>query len=171
MPWYASNREFESLPYCDVQLYCGLADLQGRFTKLIKEADIVVVGSYVPEGIAVGSWITATARNASAFYDIDTPVTLAALAAGNCEYLSVELVRRYPLYLSFTGGPTLNYIEQELGSPCARPLYCSVDPALYYPEPQEQRWDVAYLGTYAADRQPALETLLVEPALAYPDRL
>jgi spore maturation protein CgeB len=31
---------------------------------------------------------------------------------------------------------------------------------LYYPERREVRWDVAYLGTYAADRQPALEELL-----------
>jgi spore maturation protein CgeB len=68
------------------------------------------------------------------------------------------------LYFSFTGGPTLDYIERELGSPCARALYCSVDPSIYYPEPQPARWDITYLGTYAADRQPALENLLLNVA-------
>ena len=33
-------------------------------------------------------------------------------------------------------------------------LYCSVDPTLYYPEPQPPQWDLGYMGTYSADRQP-----------------
>jgi hypothetical protein len=37
------------------------------------------------------------------------------------------------MYLSFTGGPTLNRIERQYGSPMSRALYCSVDPELYYP--------------------------------------
>ena len=163
-PWYASNREFEKLPYCDVALYCSLDELIERFAQLIHEADIVMVGSYVPEGIAVGHWITSAAQNGTAFYDIDTPVTLSNLKKGKCEYLSRDLIRKYELYLSFTGGPTLDFIEQKLGSSCARPLYCSVDPALYYPEPISQQWSAAYLGTYAADRQPALERLLLDVA-------
>ena len=164
VPWYASNRELEKLPYCDVVLYESLDELNERFAPLIREADIVVVGSYVPEGTAVGRLVTSIAGNATAFYDIDTPVTLANLKKGKCEYLSRDLIRKYSLYLSFTGGPTLDFIEQKLGSSCARPLYCSVDPALYYPEPAAPRWSVAYLGTYAADRQPALETLLLSVA-------
>lgn len=164
MPWYASNREFEELPYCDVALYSSLDELKERFTNLIRTADVVVVGSYVPEGIAVGRWVTSVAKNVKAFYDIDTPVTLASLKTGKCEYIAPDLYPQYHLYLSFTGGPTLRYIEQKLGSPCARPLYCSVDPSLYYPKPEPVKWDLAYLGTYAPDRQPALEQLLLKIA-------
>ncbi len=170
VPWYASHREFDQLPYCEVKLYTSLEELKDRFTSLIRSADVVVVGSYVPDGIAVGEWVTATAKNLTAFYDIDTPVTLSNLKHGRCEYLSRELCPRYDLYLSFTGGPTLDFIERKLGSPCARALYCSVDPSLYYPEPEPARWDIAYLGTYAADRQPALENLLFEAAKAHPER-
>jgi spore maturation protein CgeB len=130
----------------------------------------VVVGSYVPDGIAVGEWVTATAKKLTAFYDIDTPVTLSNLKNGRCEYLSIPLCSRYDLYLSFTGGPTLDFIERKLGSPCARALYCSVDPALYYPESQAVRWDIGYLGTYAADRQPALEDLLLNAARKRPNQ-
>jgi spore maturation protein CgeB len=122
------------------------------------------VGSYVPEGVGVGKWVTSVAKNVTCFYDIDTPVTLTSLARGNCEYLVYDLIGKYSLYLSFTGGPTLKFIERKLGSPCACPLYCSVDPTLYYPEPCEIKWEIAYLGTYAADRQPALEHLLFSVA-------
>lgn len=130
----------------------------------MRRADLVIVGSYVPEGVAVGEWVTSVAEGVKAFYDIDTPVTLARLRAGDIEYLSAALIPRYDLYLSFTGGPTLEVLEQKFGSPMARSLYCSVDPALYYSEPCELKWDLGYLGTYSADRQPAVERLMLEPA-------
>lgn len=168
--WYADNREFDSVPYCDIHLYSSIEELKSRFSSLVQAADIVVVGSYVPEGIQVGEWIVATAKNATAFYDIDTPVTLANLAAGKCEYLSRALCSQYDLYLSFTGGPTLKFIEKELGSPWARPIYCSVDPTNYFPEATPLKWDLAYLGTYSPDRQPALKHLLVDTAISLGDR-
>ena len=67
----------------------------------------MIVGSYVPEGVAVGRWVQRIARGVTAFYDIDTPVTLAKLERGDYEYLSPDLIPGYDLYLSFTGGPTL----------------------------------------------------------------
>jgi spore maturation protein CgeB len=164
VPWYRSNRDFETLPYCDIGLYSTLEELKERFTGLIRTADVVVVGSYVPDGIAVGRWVTSIANHATAFYDIDTPVTLANLENGSCEYIAKDLYRKYDLYFSFTGGPTLEFIERKLGSPRACALYCSVDPALYYPECKPSRWDIAYLGTYACDRHPALEELLLKVA-------
>src|SRR5690606_16857004 len=108
-----------------------------------------IVGSYVPEGVAVGEWVTRTAAGVTAFYDIDTPVTLAKLAAGDEEYLAPHLIPEYQIYFSFTGGPVLERLETEFGSPCARPLYCSFDPDLYYPERVEQQWDLGYMGTYS----------------------
>ena len=169
-PWYASNREFHELPYCTVNLYGSLDELKDRFRRIIQQADVVVVGSYVPEGIAIGHWVTTAAKNIAAFYDIDTPVTLANVRAGSCDYISRDLYPAYDIYFSFTGGPTLKYVEKTLGSRCARALYCSVDPALYYPERRPAKWDMAYLGTYAADRQPALQNLLVDVAQKRPER-
>lgn len=164
VPWYAENREFDRQPYCRIGLYSSLDELKDRFSTVIATADAVVVGSYVPEGIAVGHWVNSTAKHVTCFYDIDTPVTLAALKERSCEYLSYDLILRYQLYLSFTGGPTLDFIEQRLGAPCAFPLYCSVDPKLYRPESRTKCWDIGYLGTYAPDRQPKLESLLLDVA-------
>ncbi|MFL6215620.1 MAG: glycosyltransferase [Blastocatellia bacterium] len=164
VPWYAENRDLPHPPYGRTELYSSLRELKRRFATAVREADLVIVGSYVPEGIAVGEWVTNTAQGATAFYDIDTPVTLARLKHNDAEYLTQELVARYDLYLSFTGGPTLDLIETRYGSPMARPLYCSVDPDLYFPETCEPRYDLAYMGTYSSDRQPTLERLLIEPA-------
>jgi spore maturation protein CgeB len=164
VPWYAANRDLCALPDSRIELYSSLQELKDRFGGEVRHSDAVIVGSYVPEGVAVGQWVTTTARGITAFYDIDTPVTLAKLARGDTEYLSPALVRRYSLYLSFTGGPTLERIEQQYAAPRARPLYCAVDPDLYAPEPGEGQWELGYLGTYSADRQPALDALLLEPA-------
>jgi spore maturation protein CgeB len=163
-PWYADNRDLPEPPYGRTELYGSVAELRARHTDAVREADVVIVGSYVPDGIAVGEWVVRTAGGATAFYDIDTPVTLAKLERGECDYLTPSLVSRYHMYLSFTGGPTLARIEETYGSPMARPLYCSVDETLYYPESVDERWDLGYMGTYSADRQPVLDRLLLEPA-------
>lgn len=164
VPWYAANRDLSRPPYGHTELYASLADLKDRFGQAVRKADLVIAGSYVPEGVAVGEWITAIAQGVTAFYDIDTPVTLAKLERGDTEYLSRALIPRYQLYLSFTGGPTLSRIERQFGSPRARVLYCSIDPSLYYPDAQKQRWDLGYLGTFSEDRQNLLDCLMLEPA-------
>ncbi len=169
VPWYADNRDLTELPGTRLSLYHDLDELHG-YAEEVRSADAVIVGSYVPDGIEVGEWVIEHARGVTAFYDIDTPVTLAKLRQGNAGYLSAELVPRYQLYLSFTGGPTLAHLEKEWGSPAARPLYCSVDPAAYYPEDNIPQWDLGYLGTYSPDRQPGLMRLMLEPATRMPAR-
>jgi spore maturation protein CgeB len=169
VPWYAAARDLPDPPYGRTELYRSMEDLTTRFKDEITTADAVIVGSYVPEGVPVGEWVTSHARGVTAFYDIDTPVTLARLERNELEYLSPALIPRYDLYLSFTGGPTLRRLEQEFGSPRARALYCSVDPALYFPEACEPRWDLGYLGTYSVDRQPPLDRLMLAAARRWPE--
>jgi spore maturation protein CgeB len=168
VPWYASNRDLPRPKHGRTVLYLDLAELKRRFSTDVQEADLVIVGSFVPQGAEVGEWVIRTARGLTAFYDIDTPVTLAKLARGEEDYLTPRLIGEYQLYLSFTGGPILERLEQEYGSPMARPLYCSVDPELYYPEEVPVRWDLGYMGTYSKDRQPALTRYLIEPARRWP---
>lgn len=164
VPWYASHRDLADPPFADTALYDNLDELKSRFASRVREADVVIVGSYVPDGTAVGEWVVETAGGVTAFYDIDTPITLRRLEQGECEYLSPELIPRYHLYLSFTGGPTLRRIENDFGAPQARPLYCSVDPEQYGPESRDHEYDLGYMGTYSSDRQPPLRRLLLEPA-------
>ncbi len=162
--WYADNRDLPRPDFCTVKLYASVRDLMRRFSSVVADADLVIVGSFVPDGIAVGEWATQTATGISAFYDIDTPVTLAKLQSGGCDYLRPELVSHFDLYLSFTGGPVLDRLEREFSARRARALYCSVDPDLYRPARSARRWELGYMGTYSTDRQPKVESLLLEPA-------
>lgn len=166
-PWYAAHRDMPEPDFCRLELYQSPDDLR-LWQDEIAAADAVMVGSYVPDGVAVGRMAQRMAKGVCAFYDIDTPVTLARLEKGDEEYLSPALIPGYDLYCSFTGGPTLELLMRRYGSPAARALYCSVDAAAYQPVETERRWDLSYLGTYSPDRQPVLERLLLEPARRAP---
>ncbi len=80
-----------------------------------------------------------------------------------------SLPARFDLYLSFTGGPTLDLLRRRYGVARPRAFHCLVDPEAYSPRQVEERWDLGYLGTYSDDRQPALDRLLLEPARRRPD--
>jgi len=166
VPWYAYNRDLPSPPYCTTFLYSNLEDLKQQHTERIRYADMVIVGSYVPDGVELGKFVIDTAEGVKAFYDIDTPVTLAKIENQDYEYLHPDLISQYDLYLSFTGGYTLQLLENKYGSPKAKAFYCSFDPELYYPEACELKWDLGYLGTYSEDRQPPLKNLMLDAAAA-----
>lgn len=163
VPWYRDHRDLTKPSAWTVELYQPLKDIPRRFGELIRDADLVIIGSYVPDGIAIAEWVTTHARGVTAFYDIDTPVTLARLEQG-LDYLSPAMIPRFDLYLSFTGGPVPGMIEQSYGSPLARVLYCSADPEVYTPKQAQPEWALGYLGTYSEDRQPVLDELLLAPA-------
>ena len=168
VPWYASQRDLTDPDWCRLEFYADLPGL-GQWRDEIAGADAVIVGSYVPDGVAVSCRVQDWAHGTTAFYDIDTPVTLAKLDRGDFEYLSPEVIPGFDVYLSFTGGPTLRHVERHYRAPMARALYCSVDLDLYGPREVPVRWDLSYLGTYSDDRQPTLERLLLEPARQRPD--
>lgn len=168
VPWYADNRDLPHPPYGTTHLYADFDALRERHGEEVRDADLVIVGSYVPEGVRVGDWVQEEANGLKAFYDIDTPVTLAKIARGDHEYLHPRQIAGYDLYLSFTGGPTLKRLEREFGSPRARALYCSFDPELYFPEAQDLQWDLGYMGTYSDDRQPSVKAFLLEAARRQP---
>ena len=167
-PWYAENRDLPSPPYCRARLYESLEDLESRFSDEIRDADLVIVGSYVPEGATVGELVFRVAQGVTAFYDIDTPVTLARIDCG-LDYLEPRQVPKYDLYLSFTGGPTLDLLNERYGAARPRALYCSVDPEEYRPDPDAvPEFDLGYLGTFSEDRQPMLNRLLLQAAYRWP---
>jgi spore maturation protein CgeB len=168
MPWYRANRDLVRSAFGSVNLYNSIDELRARWRGTIARADLVILGSYVPDGISVARFVQSIATGFLAFYDIDTPVTLAALAAGDCSYLSAELIPAFDLYLSFTGGPVLRLLELRYGARAARALYCGVDPDCHRPEAAPLRWDLGYLGTYSSDRQGILDGLMCEPARRWP---
>src|SRR4051812_30456367 len=47
-PWYASNRDMPRPPFGRTALYASVEDLKSRFEADVRDADVVIVGSYVP---------------------------------------------------------------------------------------------------------------------------
>ncbi|WP_127754126.1 glycosyltransferase [Devosia sp. 1566] len=170
VPWYANNRDLPDPDFCELAYYSSVDDLLARFGATLQAADAVLVGSYVPEGVAAIDALSSLGLTRFCFYDIDTPVTLAKLDRGDEEYLARRQIPLFDIYFSFSGGPVLTRLETEYGAKRAEALYCSVDAKRYGPTGAEMRWDLGYLGTYSPDRQPTLERLLLEPARQLPER-
>jgi spore maturation protein CgeB len=169
VPWYADNRDLAEPDFCELVYYRSLDELR-RLRPLIQSADAVVIGSYVPDGRKVIDLVAGMEPPILAFYDIDTPVTLAGLARGEKEFIAADQVPLFDLYLSFSGGKSLHRLEESFGAQRALPFYCSVDASRYENTGESFEWDLGYLGTYSDDRQPALERLLIEPARRLRDR-
>jgi spore maturation protein CgeB len=167
--WWAGDRDLPEPVFCRVRLYASLNELQDKHGGDIEEADLIILGSYVPEGVAIADLVLRTARGCTAFYDIDTPLTLAKLPGGGADYIERRQISGFDLYLSFTGGPTLDRLERKFRAQRARPLYCSVDEDLYFQDALATcEYDLGYLGKYRTDRQPTVQELLFEPARAWP---
>jgi spore maturation protein CgeB len=162
--WYASNRDLPQPGFCDVRIYPEWGEIVAVARRELRDADISLVGSYFPDGIAAVREVL-DSRAIKTFYDIDTPITLSKLRNGGAEYLRTEDVPSFDLYFSFTGGPALRELESKFGARRAVPLYCSFDPDQYHVAPlAEYACDLSYMGTYAADRQQKIETFLCQPA-------
>src|SRR5437588_5595141 len=84
-PWYREHRDLRRLPFGTVRLYDDVAALRRRWQGELADADLVILGSYVPDGIAGAQLIHDVARGVTGFYDIDPPVTLPSLADGSDE--------------------------------------------------------------------------------------
>lgn len=169
--WYRSNRDMPEPSFCTVHLYDEWQDSARRLLDLSRDADAVIIGSYFPDAIVATRSLLESTRAPLLFYDIDTPITIAQLRSRQgADYLDVSLIPAYSAYLSFTGGPTLQELEQRFGARSAIAFYCSVDPDLYHPTSPREEFccDLSYLGTYAADRQPKLMTMLNDAASASP---
>lgn len=173
VPYYAFNRDLVELPGTDLRLYPSWEEALPQARREVADADAAMVTSYCPDGIAATDLVLDSDGPRRVFYDLDTPVTLARLEAGKpVTYLGPRGLGGFDLVLSYTGGTALTELRERLGAQRVAPLYGSVDPQLHCPSeplPQYQS-DLSYLGTYAADRQPALERLLLEPARRLPDR-
>lgn len=172
VPYYAQQRDVTEPDGCDLSLYPRWEDIREDAEEAIRDADVAVVTSYCPDGRAASALVLGSGVPVKAFYDLDTPVTLSRHERGEAvEYLPIEGLGGFDIVLSFTGGRALDELKVRLGARCVVPLYGSVDPDRHRPVPAspDRRSDLSYLGTYAADRQRALEELFVAPARRRPD--
>ncbi|HEX2256874.1 MAG TPA: glycosyltransferase [Afifellaceae bacterium] len=173
VPYYAETRDLWQIPGGELVLYGDWPGIVWRAEREIADADVAMVTSYCPHGVQATELVLAAPRALGVFYDMDTPVTLSQLRAGRpTTYLGADGLAGFDLVLSFTGGRALEELEHRLGARRVAPLYGHVDPELHrrVGPAAHYRSDLSYLGTYSADRQPAVEALMVEPARRRPQR-
>ena len=173
VPYYASHRDAPQLPFADVRLYQNRQEIFHEARRELSGADVGMVTSYCPDGIEASDLVLSSNAARRVFYDLDTPVTLARLDRGETvEYVPPTGYAGFHMVLSYTGGPSLEALRRRLGAAKTAPLYGWVDPEFHHATPKAPEYasHLAYLGTYAPDRQPGLETLLLEPARRLPAR-
>ncbi len=172
VPYYASHRDLNGVPGGELVLYSDWKDALSAARRHVADADVAIVTSYCPDGIAATELVLDSAAPVKAFYDLDTPVTLEALNAGRTlSYIGRRGLADFDVVLSYTGGEVLQALQTRLGARRVQPLYGSVDPDVHHPVPprDEYRCDLSYLGTYSQDRQAILEKLFIETARQMPE--
>jgi len=173
VPYYAAHRDFTELPDGELILYSSWDEVLPQAQQQLAGADVGMVTSYCPDGIAASELVLSSNVKLRTFYDLDTPVTLNHLRSGrSVNYIGPRGFQDFDLVLSYTGGAALEQLKTELGARRVAPLYGSVDPEVHRPVAAVEmfRCDLSYLGTYAEDRQAALETLFIEPARQLPQQ-
>ena len=172
VPYYRAHRDLSELGGgSKLRLYARWHDIAIEATSTIDEADAAIVTSYCPDGRVASDCVRGAAKAVRVFYDLDTPITLAKLEAGqSVSYLPDEGLGEFDLVLSFTGGRALELLRTRLGARRVEPLYGSVDPAQHRPVDPDPMWTAAcsYLGTWSDDRQHALEALFLAAARSRP---
>jgi spore maturation protein CgeB len=171
VPYYANTRDCVEIPRGKLVLYREWEEVRSQARAELRDADVAMITSYCPDGIAAAD-LALNARGLKVFYDLDTPVTLARLAQGeNVPYIGARGLADFDLVLSYTGGGALDALRERLGARRVAPLYGHVDPDVHRPCAPQPHYaaDLSYLGTYSADRQAAVERLLIEPARLRPD--
>jgi spore maturation protein CgeB len=166
VPYYRSRRDFDNCEYCDLTFYTDWQQVRCQALEQVRDSDVVITASYLPDGAQINDEILNVSGPIHVFYDLDTPITLSALQSSDVEYLRASQLAEFDLVLSFTGGPILKELGQKHGVRIARPLFGCVDPDEYQHVPASPKFicDLSYMGTYAADRQPKVDELFLEPA-------
>lgn len=167
VPYYASHRDLPNPDFCDLQLYGTWDDVRDRALREASRSDIAVTASYCPEGARISEELFELPSPLKVYYDLDAPVTLNKLRAGNSvEYVTAEQLGAFDLVLSWTGGHALAELRSRWGVRNAEALFGCVDPGDYRRTRSNPKYDCAlsYMGTYAADRQEKLDSLFLEPS-------
>jgi spore maturation protein CgeB len=173
VPYYANMRDLYEIPGGRLELFADWDDISWRASADVADADVAIITSYCPDALAVSEMVLSQDRALRVFYDLDTPMTLSRLDAGeSVPYIGPIGFRGFDLVLSYSGGRALDEFRTRLGAQIVAPLYGHVDPDVHRPaEPlPHYRADLSYIGTYSQDRQDTLEALLVEPARHQPGR-
>jgi spore maturation protein CgeB len=136
-PFYSPHRDLTELPPgAELILYSSWEEILPRVGRELAGAEVGLVTSYCPDGVAASRRVLESSVPVRCFYDMDTPITLErAQRREPVEYIPSEGLGFFDIVLSYTGGHALRGLCTLLGARCVAPLYGSVDPGVHYPVP------------------------------------
>lgn len=172
-PYHARHRDLDRFEGGDLHLYETWSAALPEATRAVAAADVAMVTSFCPDGVAAAELVLDSRAPRKVFYDLDTPATLALARAGQRpSYLGPGGLGRFDLVLSVTGGAALDELVTILGATRVGALHGAFDPELFHPVPARPalRADLSFLGTWVADRAEALSSFFVDAARAREDR-
>jgi len=173
VPYYAQNRDYYGIKGLNLILYNSWHEIELTAANVLNSADIGIVTSYCPDAIVASELIQCREVPLNIFYDLDAAVTIKQMQNGvRPFYIGKRLLKDYDLVFSYTGGEVLDRMQTELAAKEVFPLYGCVDPLIHRPVngSQNYRSDLSYLGTFAEDRQNALNILFIEAAKKVPQQ-
>jgi spore maturation protein CgeB len=170
--YYRAHRDLVDPAQYKLRLYTEWNEIEADARRELARADCAIVTSYCPDARAAAELIFSCHVLRRVFYDLDTPVTLRALAHTDVPYIPQFGLEPFDLVLSYTGGRALEELKSRLGARRVSPLYGCVDICCHRRVPPARQYDCdfSYLGTYAADRQRQLQALFLEPARKTPQK-
>ena len=173
VPYYRIHRDLFDPQLYELHLYPDWNQVESDARRHLANADCAIVSSYCPDARAAADLMLDSKVPLRVFYDLDTPVTLKALREHtDVPYIPLFGLEPFDLVLSYTGGRALEQLKAQLRARRVAPLYGCVDTSCHrrVPPTPHYKCDFSYLGTYAADRQPQLDKLFLEPAREIPQK-
>jgi hypothetical protein len=118
VPYYAANRDLTAFEGIRLQLYSDWRAALEIARDELSGADIGMVTSYCFDGVAATDLVVESPTALRVFYDLDTPVTLSKIRAGETVgYIGPRGLRDFDLVLSYTGGAALDDLRTLLRAP------------------------------------------------------
>jgi len=113
----------------------------------------------------------AGSRLITAYWDVDAPATLEAMAADEQHHLR-RTIPRCDLVLTYGGGDAVVWRYLQFGARQCVPIYNAVDPETHHPAPQRTEYacDLSFLGNRLPDREKRVEEFFLKPAAMLPGR-
>lgn len=107
----------------------------------------------------------------TAYWDVDAPATLDAVAADPQHHLRTA-IPRYNAVFTYGGGDPVVRGYQKLGAHLCVPIYNAVDPDTHFPVPPRDRFacDFSFLGNRLPDRETRVEEFFLKAAALAPER-
>ena len=168
------HRDTADPPWAQVVVYPATEEGAERALERARDADLIVKASGVgvlDELLEAAVPALAGARSLVAFWDVDAPATLDALAQEPAPALRA-LIPSYDAVFTYGGGQRVRDAYLALGARACIPIYNALDSSTHFPVPPQPRFaaDLTFVGNRLPDREARVESFFLAAAAALPHR-